>query len=151
MTTRNCSEPGMSLMEKENGKSSSLKLQSRGNLYCHVAAASIWCPSSRGLSVSVGSRASLRSLYLAREIRIKESNVLILYPIFFHGQDWAISAFQQPPVSNSVHPRAPRKPNSPQHSTQGWWGTSQSLSCTKISFFSRGLSKVSHITNWADR
>lgn len=83
MTTRNCSEPQMSLMEKDNGKSSSQKSQSRRHLYCHIAAASICCPSSHGLSVSVGSRASLRSLYLAREIKSKEINVLILYPMFF--------------------------------------------------------------------
>lgn len=68
-------------MEKENGKSSSLELQSRRHLYCHVAAASTWCPGSRGLSVSVCSKASSR--YLAREIKSKEINVLILYPMFF--------------------------------------------------------------------
>lgn len=81
MTTRNCSEPRMSLMEKENGKTSSLKLQSRKHLCCPVAAVSIWCPSSRGLEVPVCSRASLTSLYLAREIKSKEIDVLIVYPM----------------------------------------------------------------------
>lgn len=70
--------------------------------------------------------------------------------VFLHGQDWARPAFHQPPLPNSLHPRAQRRWNSPQHSTHGWRGTSSSLSCTKISFFSRGLSTASHITNWAD-
>lgn len=104
------------------------------------------------VSQSVCSRTSLRSLCLAREINSKEISALLLYPVFFfHGQDWTRPAFHQPPVSNSLHPRAPRKPNSPWHSTHGWYSTSSSLSCSKISFFSRGFPKVSHITSWADR
>lgn len=149
--TRNCSEPRMSSMEKENGKSSSLKLQSRRHLYCHVAAASIWCPGSHGLSVSGCSRASLRSLHLARKLKQRNQCPYFVPHVFFHGQDWARPAFHQCPVSNSLHPAAPRKPNSPWNSTHGWCSTSSSLSCSKTSFFSRGFSKVSHINNWADR
>lgn len=105
MTTRNCLEPQICLMEKGNGKSSRLKLQSRRHLYCHVDGLSIWCSSSHGLSAAVQSRSSLTYTCWAREIKSKEINVHFVYPMSLFmdktGPDLAFTNLLLP--TRSIH------------------------------------------------
>lgn len=111
MATRNCLGPQICLMEKENGKSSRLKLQNRRHPYCHVDALFIWCSSSHSLKVSVHPRPSQCVCIWLWKSKAKKSICILcaLYLCLDSASPGLCPVFHQPPAFTSQHPWALRK------------------------------------------
>lgn len=152
MTTRNWLESWMVWWKKGMGKVAEWNCRARG-IFAVMLMLSQFDAQVHMVCVLLHVLGLLWDTCRVREIKSNEINVDFIHPIFVYGQGLArpgfYSGFHLPPVSNSQHPWAVRKSNSPWHRPPGSYGTSPSWWRIKITVLCRDFSKIPQITNWA--